>query len=156
MSDLLSHAQREFHAVGWTDEQGIFKDPMQQLMCEQVTELLTHFISHGHSGSSAPYAVELFSKLALYKNLCPLTGGDDEWVEVSDGVFQNRRCSHVFKDKDQFNGQAYDIYARVFYDEFVDEDGTTQRSYFTSSKSHQPIEFPYTPRSEYLPRLEDE
>lgn len=44
-------------------------------------------------------------RLVAAKPLTPLTGTDDEWMEVADGVFQNRRCSSVFKENDG----AYDI-----------------------------------------------
>ena len=38
--------------------------------------------------------------MSRYKNLSPLTGKDDEWNEVGEGMFQNNRVSSVFKDKD--------------------------------------------------------
>ena len=61
------------------------------------------FADHGHSGSSAPYAVDLFAKLALQKPIVPLTGEDYEWVHIDMGddmQYQNKRCSSVFKRAD--------------------------------------------------------
>ena len=114
MSNMINHAQAEFLAAGWTNPDGTFKDEMQGLMCSQVLDLLKLFSSHGHSGTTAPYAINLFKQLASFEPLVPVTGEDHEWVEVSQGVFQNKRCSHVFKQADRFDGQAYDINAIVF------------------------------------------
>lgn len=158
MSNLHHHARAEFRAAGWTDEAGNYKDEMQQAICEHVLKLLDVFADEGHSGSSAPYAVGVFKKLAMFEPLVPLTGEDWEWSEVSDGVFQNIRCSRVFKQADRFNGQAYDIDGIVFYESYerpLDPDepgypGTYRgKSHYTSRDSMVPITFPYTPTTEY-------
>lgn len=154
MSNLRNHAMMEFKAAGWTDENGKFNDEMQEMICNHVLKLLDVFDDEGHSGSSAPYAVDLFKKLAMFQPVVPLTGEDWEWTEVRTGVFQNKRCSHVFKDPDRFNGQAYDIDAIVFYDFYTDEEGKKHKSYFTNSDSFVPITFPYTPKREYKERIE--
>ncbi|MGL5618461.1 MAG: hypothetical protein ACRDDC_02335 [Tannerellaceae bacterium] len=156
---LKSHAEREFFAAGWTDKAGNFKDEMQELICKQILELLQVFSDHGHSGSTAPYAINLFSKLAKFEPIVPLTGEDWEFNEVSEGVFQNNRCSHVFKQADRFDGQPYDIEGKVFY-EWVerdleeDEDGFPgkhkYKSCYTNSGSRVPVTFPYTPSTEYV------
>lgn len=153
MSNLHNHAIAEFRAAGWTDENGNYKDEMQQAICEHVLKLLDVFTDEGHSGSSAPYAINVFKTLAMFEPLIPLTGEDWEWVEVSDGTFQNKRCSHVFKQADRFHGQAYDIEARIFYDWYTDkETGEKRKSHYTSSESFVPITFPYTPTREYIER----
>lgn len=164
MSNLQSHALAEFRAAGWTDIEGNYKDEMQEAMCMHVLELLQVFADEDHSGSSAPYAVQLFEKLAMFKPIVPLTGEDWEWHEASEGVFQNKRCSRVFKQADRFNGQAYDIDARVFYEWNErplepDEEGYPGtrrfRSHFTSRGSMLPITFPYTPTTEYVEATEE-
>lgn len=70
-------------------------------------------------------------------------------MKPRDGVFQNRRCSHVFKQADRFNGQPYDIDAKVFW-EWMEFEGEMSKSYFTSGDSFVPIEFPYVPKREYV------
>lgn len=150
-----THALLEFQAAGWCDADGKFRDDMQELMCNQVLELLEKFSEHGHSGSTAPYAINLFSTLAKHEPIVPLTGEDWEWYEVGDGVFQNKRCSHVFKQSDRFDGQPYDINAVVFWDWWTDpETGERSKSYFTNSNSWKPIKFPYTPKQEYQAQAE--
>lgn len=154
MSNLMNHARDEFRAAGWTDENGKFEDKMQESICNHVLDLLRVFDNEGHSGSTAPYAIGVFKKLAMFEPLVPLTGQDWEWVEVGSGVFQNKRCSHVFKQTDRFDGQAYDIEAVVFYDWYTDEEtGEKHKSHYTCSDSFRPITFPYTPTKEYKERL---
>jgi hypothetical protein len=156
MNNYEKHARMEFRAAGWTDADGNFKDEMQEAICNHVLKLLEVFSEEGHSGSTAPYAVGLFKKLAMFDPVVPLTGEDWEWNETGQGVFQNKRCSHVFKDED---GKAYDINGKVFYEWHerpLDEDeegypGTCRfKSSYTSRDSRVYITFPYTPTTEYV------
>lgn len=157
-NNYVLHARREFRAAGWTNEDGSFKDDMQGAICAHVLALLNVFADEGHSGTSAPYAIDLFAKLAKFEPVVPLTGADWEWMEVGNDTFQNIRCSHVFKDADRFDGQPYDTQAVVFFDWSErklesDEEGYpgTHRfkSHYTNGKSHRPISFPYTPKTVY-------
>jgi hypothetical protein len=92
----------------------------------------------------------------MFEPIVPLTGEDWEWCEVHDGVFQNKRCGHVFKQADRFNGQAYDGEAVIFWDWCTDEEtGERFKSHFTSRDSAQPITFPYTPKREYKEATND-
>lgn len=145
MSNYENHAWTEFRAAGWVDENNKFNDEMQEMICTHVLKLLDVFEGEGHSGSSAPYAINLFKKLAMFKPIAPVTGEDWEWVQTYDhpdtGItYQNKRCSSVFKDK---NG-AYDIDGIVFWEWYKsDEDGKMFKSYFSCSESHVPVTFPY-------------
>lgn len=142
MSNLHKHALAEFRAAGWTDADGKFEDDMQEAICKHVLELLKVFADEGHSGSTAPYTVNMFKKLAMFEPLVPLTGEDWEWNECGNGVFQNKRCSRVFKQADRFNGQAYDIEGRVFRE--------PTGACYTGAESRVPVTFPYTPKTEYV------
>lgn len=153
MNNYEKHAFKEFQAAGWTDESGKFNCEMQEAICNHVLSLLKVFASEGHSGSSAPYAIELFSKLAKFEPIVPLTGEDWEWNEVGDGVFQNNRCGHVFKDASRFDGKPYDIEAVIFWEWLTSsETGEKFKAYFTSRDSCKVIEFPYVPTREYVER----
>jgi len=155
MSNLEKHARMEFRAAGWTDDQGNFNDEMQEAICKHVLELLKVFSDEGHSGSTAPYTVNLFKQLAMFEPIVPLTGEDWEWIDHG-YCKQNIRCSHVFKQADRFDGQAYDGEAIIFWDWCTDkETGERFKSHFTSSESAQPITFPYTPKREYKERVND-
>lgn len=155
MNNYEKHAMIEFRAAGWSDEHGKFKDEMQEALCKHVLELLDVFHGEGHSGTTAPYTIDLFKKLAMFEPVAPLTGEDWEWVNVSENggnnggpLYQNKRCGHVFKDNDG----AYDINGIVFYDWYVNEKGEIRKSYFTGQGSRVPVTFPYVPKSEYRER----
>lgn len=144
MSNIMKHLDREFEAMGWATEQPKDGDPDPQVwVYENLKDLLEAFSKQGHSGSSAPYVTRLFSKLAAFEPLGPLTGVDSEWGDVSgiseDPTYQNKRCSHVFKGED---GKAYDIQGKVFRE----PDGAC----FTNYESRVPVTFPYTPKTEYV------
>ena len=135
MNNYQKHAKSEFESLGWPGD-----CEMQQMMCEQILELLGVFGEHGHSGSSAPYAINLFKKLASFEPIAPLTGEDSEWGDPYDGkTRQNKRCSHVFKEED---GRAYDIDAVVFRE--------PNGCCYTGKGSRRYIKFPYTPKTKYV------
>lgn len=132
---IEDYARSELERAGWFDKDGLYGD----MMGHAVLKMIRDFAEEGHSGMSASIAVGLFRKLANWEPLTPLTGDDDEWTEVHDGMFQNKRCSRVFKGRD---GRAYDIDARVFRD----PDGVT----YTSRDSRVYVTFPYTPSTEIV------
>ena len=156
MNNYQKHAIREFQAAGWTDENGKFKDEMQEAICDGVMKLLELFDQEGHSGSSAPYAINLFKTLARFEPITPLTGADDEWNECGDGVYQNKRMSSVFKQADRFDGKAYWLDGKVFW-EWAIYEGEPFKSYYTSADSRVVIDFPWTkPESpEYVYKQSD-
>ena len=153
MSNYITHAMTEFRAAGWVDDSGNYCDEMQQAICEHVLKLLEVFDEAGHSGSSAPYAINVFKTLASFEPIVPLTGEDWEWNDISEygggTKYQNKRCSRVFKDID---GRTYDIEGKIFWEWWVDEDGVKRKSHYTCKESHIDIEFPYTPTREYVYR----
>jgi hypothetical protein len=149
MSNYRIHAMSEFRAAGWIDEDGKYIDEMQEAICLHILKLLDVFGDEGHSGSSAPYAINLFSKLAAFEPVVPITGEDWEWVDHGE-CMQNKRCGHVFKQTNRFNGQAYDIDGKIFWEWYKDEDGKPFKSYYTGAESQVPITFPYVPKREYV------
>lgn len=162
MSNYKHYAMAEFRAAGWIDENGKYCDEMQEAICTHVLKLLEVFDDEGHSGSSAPYAIDLFSKLAKFDPVAPLTGEDWEWEHINDdrtnnvSVYQNKRCSAVFKQSDRFDGQPYYLDGKVFWNWYRGEDGKPFKSYYTGRDSMVPIEFPYTPTTEYVFEPTDE
>ena len=152
MSNLITHARNEFRAAKWINDNGEYCDEMQGMICDHVLKLLEVFSNEGHSGSSAPYAVNVFQKLAMYEPLVPLTGEDWEWTLLDYGVdpkWQNKRCGRVFKDAD---GVAYDIDGIVFYDWYEDENHERHKSHYTCRESRVNVTFPYTPTTVYKER----
>jgi hypothetical protein len=142
MSNMLKWAEEELRYAGYNVNDP--EDGPNRWLAEGTLELLKVFSDQGHSGTSAPYAVALFEKLAMWKPIAPLTGEDDEWMEVGTGVWQNRRNSAVFKKED---GQAYWMDGRVFWEWATHpeiDDGKPFKSSYTSRDSRVNITFPWT------------
>jgi hypothetical protein len=142
MSTMMKWAEQELRYAGYDVNDP--EDGPNRWLAEGTLELLKVFSDQGHSGTSAPYAVALFEKLAMWKPIAPLTGAGDEWNEVGEGFWQNRRNSAVFKKED---GQAYWMDGRVFWTWYSHpeiDDGKPYKSYYTSRDSRVDIEFPWT------------
>jgi hypothetical protein len=137
---LLSYAESELNLIGLTEE-----DEYNAMMRKHILHMVKEFADEGHSGFSAPYAIQILTKLMSFKPLTPLTGEDDEWVKhdcgVNDVMYQNKRLSSVFKDGD---GSCYDIDGKVFWEWYKDEDGNAVKTYYTCRDSRVPVTFPYT------------
>lgn len=140
MSNLTEFARRELEIAGLFNPDSDYGGHLG----EAVLKMVELFAAEDHSGMSANLAISLFEKVARYEPLTALLGSDDEWFEPTPGLFQNVRCSHVFKE----NGQAYDSTGRIFRD----PDGTC----CTNRESRVPVTFPYTPKREYVDRSADQ
>jgi len=132
--NLTRFARSELEAAGWFKPDSSYDG----MLGPATMRLMEVFAAEGHSGMSAAIALALFSKVAAFEPLHPLTGADDEWNEVDTGVFQNRRCSHVFKDSEG----PYDIEGRIFRE--------PSGACYTSHESRVPVTFPYSPKREYV------
>lgn len=99
MSNLIEHAKREM------DLADISSDIYGESLNIAVVELLEVFSKQGHSGMSASLVLTLFSRLAKYENLSPLTDDPDEWyfheenvAGIVGGFHQNKRNSAAFSE----------------------------------------------------------
>lgn len=131
---LVAFAKTELDYAGLLDADSDYYG----MLGRSIVAMIECFAAQGHSGESAQMALDAFEKLARFEPLTPLTGRADEWVEVSDGVYQNIRCSRVFKDADG----AFDSEGRVFRE--------PSGCFFTSIESRVPVTFPYTPSREIV------
>ena len=106
MSNTKNFAERELDILvkSNTDPEN---RPIIEAFIPEILALVDKFGNSGQSGGSAPYTASALSsaikKLCMQEPICPITGIDEEWVDVSelcDGkiVYQNRRCSALFKD----------------------------------------------------------
>ena len=128
MSNLVDYAKDELKRIGMIDS----GEPYNDCITKAILDLIELFASQGHTGFTAPYVINAFSRLAMFKPLSPLTGEDDEWNDTGDGHLQNKRYSAVFKDK---NGTAYNIEGKIFTD-----DGEV---WYTCRDSRVNVTFPY-------------
>lgn len=131
-SNLVNHARRELAFLKTGDE-------MNEAMYNHLIHMVSEFAKECHSGFSAKYAIAHLEKLLNFEPIGPLTGESHEWNYVADDLWQNNRCSRVFMNS---KGEAWDIEGKVF----IEPDGCG----FTSADSQTPVEFPYTPTTEYI------
>lgn len=96
---LVEHARRELELAGFFDPTGDYGD----MIGKDVLALVELFASQGHSGASAGLALRVFSLVAGYKPLTPLTDNKDEWRDVSEysgevagTMFQSMRRPDAF------------------------------------------------------------
>lgn len=76
---------------------------------QTFSAILDMFFDEWDSGGAVHWAAPILQRLIAGQPLSPLTGEDDEWNEVGDGIFQNRRDSSVFKQMRLGVLEAYDI-----------------------------------------------
>jgi len=121
MTNTYNHAKKELEILFETTPDSLIKgfEPEILALCEK-------FGDSGQSGGSAPYTAYALSnaikKLCLQESLAPLTGKDDEWTEIGDGEYQNKRDSAVFKKKDN---RSYYQHAVVFRGDTWNSDHTS-------------------------------
>lgn len=140
-NQFITFAKRELEQIGITPTSD---DEWCVWMYDHIMLMVQKFSEEGHSGSSATFAADVLCKLLRFKPLTALTGTDDEWVNLGSfggregTLYQNKRCSHVFKD----DSGAYDSQGKIFRD----PNGVC----YTNIKSRVPITFPYIPNSIYV------
>lgn len=149
---ILDHAKRELDIVGFTEDSN---DEMNVMMRNHILHMIEEFSKEGHSGFSASYAISVLHSLLKFEPLSPLTGEDSEWTDVAEEsgypLYQNKRCSRVFKNNDG----AYDIDGKIFWEWHTDpsiNDGRPFKSHYTSKDSRVPVTFPYLPTTVYEER----
>lgn len=135
--NTIEYAKEELKRCGYAMDGT--DDPYNQMAIDAILEIVEVFSKQGHTGFSAGYVINAITKLLSHEPLTPLTGADDEWNDIGEGNFQNKRCSRVFKNQD---GQTYDINGKVF----TDKTGCS----YTNRHSKVNVVFPYVPTTEYI------
>lgn len=141
MGNLTEHAKRELQMAGLFDESGDFYGGMTG---KSVMELVEIFEKQGHSGMSAPMIIDVFSKVANFKIIKPITCTADEWLEVSENIFQNNRLYSVFKNR--IDGDPYYLDAIIW----KEKNGSCFTGTVNKIQSRQFIRIPFTPKSFYV------
>lgn len=99
MGSLKEHAERELKAAGLYDSDSDYGG----MIPDAVMELVETFSAQGHSGASASLVLAVFTKVAQYENLTPLTDNPEDWYYhgpdvsgIEGGFWQNIRNGEAF------------------------------------------------------------
>lgn len=95
--------------------------PIIEPFIPEILSLCESFGNSGQSGGSAPFVAtalaQAIKKLCLQEPICPISGFDEEWIDVAhlgddtDILWQNARCGGLFKG---INGRAWYLDAIVW------------------------------------------
>lgn len=102
-SNICRRGDYELRLAGYKPGQ---KNNPNSWMYDQVMEALAVFSSHGNSGFSARFEINLVQKLCNFEPIAPLTLNDDEFnfTYIDDKGrynYQNKRKSSIFKKVDK-------------------------------------------------------
>jgi len=150
IKNMKNHAKNEFHIFEKVQPDAVVLEFKNEIMA-----LVNNFMKSGQSGGSVHYVAATISEtvknLCLAKTITPLTGENDEWVDVG-YFYQNKRMSNIFKYK--YNNKAYNIDAIVWVSDtysftgsvYLDNNGKLE---LVNSKLFINI-FPFTPKTFYI------
>ena len=146
--------------------------PLVEPFIPEILALIEKFGNSGQSGGSAPFVAKALSstieKLCLQEPICPITGIDEEWNDVSgfgDGkqMWQNKRCSALFKYE---NGDVYYADAIIKKTQggscWSGSFWLNKKDYLTGNRdlmirsSQQIRGFPFVPKTFYIDVIEEE
>jgi hypothetical protein len=151
-SNLHDFAKKELELlVNSVENKG--ESPLIKEFIPEILSLVDKFGNSGQSGGSAPYTagaiISALKKLLMFDPISPVTGEPDEWDngEIGEGVFQNRRCSSVFKEGKR--GKPYYLDAIVWKTQKGSTwTGTAKTREGDNIRSRQFIKsFPFTPKT---------
>lgn len=97
---LVDHARQELTNAGLFAEDSDYGG----MLGDAVLELVDVFARQGHSGYSAGVTLALFSRVANFETLTPLTADPSEWNEVGTEMWQSSRRPDAFSTD---GGQTY-------------------------------------------------
>lgn len=164
MTNTQSFAARELDvlSLSHTDPDN---RPLVEEFRDELLALCEKFGNSGQSGGSAPFVATALSRtlkhLLLQEPICPITGIDSEWIDVSgwggdprEHLRQNSRCSALFKD----GSGVYYLDAIVWKNQNgICSTGGTRLEDGTLIRSRQYIkEFPFTPKIFYIDMIDTE
>lgn len=149
MSNAKSYAESELELLFKTESDTSIREFVPEILA-----LVNKFNKSGQSGGSAPYVAgslsHVIKNLCLQEPICPITGLDDEWMEFTDGEYQNNRCSALFKKGKE--GSPYYLDAIVWEDqEGIGWNGSALLKNGDELLSRQFIKsFPFEPKTFYI------
>lgn len=144
MGGTTEKAKEEFKVLKQLEE-----TPIVLEFENEILSLVDRVSKVGLSGGSAPFYAKVVGSvvedLILQKPISPILCNDDEWIEREGGIFQNNRCSALFKSNT--NPHPYFLDAIVFQGE---EEGDVFTGMVEEIESKQKAKIPFTPKTFYV------
>lgn len=156
MTKTQSFAKQELDILAAT-----VPDAIVTPFAKEILALCEAFGKSGQSGGSAPYVASALAqavkKLCLQEPICDVTGHQNEWCDMSEmnggeAMFQNLRCSALFKDGVEAKAHYLDA---IVWKGKEDWDTFTGRVYIDDKNfeligSRQFVKFPFKPKTFYI------
>ena len=156
MTNTQKFAKRELDILAATVPDAIITP-----FTKEILALCEKFGKSGQSGCSAPYTATAISKvvkkLLLQEPICDVTGHESEWFDVGGAcggnkIYQNNRCSALFKDGIENKAHYLDAIVWKGVEEY---DTFTGRVYiddkdFELIGSSQFVKFPFKPKTFFI------
>lgn len=98
-SNMVDHARRELELIG-----------AEPAMVEALVKAVRGFVSYGHSGGSASWAISVIYDLLQFKNISPLTDNPFDWIKVAEDLWQCRRNGEAFSTD---GGKTYTLNSEI-------------------------------------------
>lgn len=86
------HAKRELELAGLFSADSDYGG----MIGNAVMKLVDAHASEGHSGMSSAMVVDIFQRLAAYKNLTPITDSQSDWFKCEENLWQCVRAPMCF------------------------------------------------------------
>lgn len=160
MSNAKTFAKAEFDLMRKLGEGK--PDDEQYLVLEfekEILALVDKFGESGQSGGSAPYTagsiIHVLKSLLAQNPATPITGADDEFYLCDDdGLYQNMRCSAVFRRTDADGEYTFSHVNSIIFqgeDEYDTFSGSIRLDGGVRISSSCDIKaFPFTPKTFYV------
>jgi len=146
----IKHAEREFIRAGYEPLDQEQEDGPNKWIQENVMELLEVFSKQGHSGSSAPYCIKMFSELAKFKIITPIKSAEEfDFCGEEGRSNQSRVISGVFQDD---RGEYY-IDAVVLRTKTGGWHGNAEH---LGIPRHIYVKYPFMPKTFHIDVVEEE
>jgi hypothetical protein len=156
MTKTQSFAKQELDILAAT-----VPDAIVTPFAKEILALCEAFGKSGQSGGSAPYVASAIAqavkKLMLQEPICDVTGHQNEWCDMSEmndgaAMFQNSRCSALFKDGVEAKAHYLDA---IVWKGKENWDTFTGRVYIDNKNfeligSSQFVKFPFKPKTFYI------
>jgi hypothetical protein len=84
---LKEYAKKELTLAGLFEETSDYNG----MLGTAVMELVETHSKQGHSGYSHQLTLEIFNRVVNYKPLSAITNSPDEWMDVGENLWQNKR-----------------------------------------------------------------